>query len=57
MFVCFFPDSELDRIVWHKLGNYLVAPAAWQNYLQSQDAPDRAVDNLDFAKFQAIEDN
>jgi mitochondrial chaperone BCS1 len=56
MFECFFPNSELARVVSHKLGNYLVAPAAWQNYLQGQDSPDRAVDNLDFAKLQAIED-
>jgi hypothetical protein len=57
MFVCFFADSELNGIVGHKLGNYSVAPAAWQNYLQSQDALDRAVDNLDLAKLQAIDDN
>jgi mitochondrial chaperone BCS1 len=56
MFECFFPNSELTGIIGHKLGNYLVAPAAWQNYLQCQDNPDRAVDNLDFAKLQAIDE-
>jgi mitochondrial chaperone BCS1 len=56
MFECFFPNSELARFVSQKLGNYAVAPAAWQNYLQSQDNPDLAVDKLDFAQLQAIDD-
>jgi mitochondrial chaperone BCS1 len=57
MFECFFPNSELTGVVGHKLGNYLVAPAAWQNYLQGQDDPDLAVARLDFAKLQSIDDN
>ncbi len=56
MFECFFPNSELATAVADKLGNYLVAPAAWQNYLQSQDDADRAVENCNFAKLQAIDD-
>ncbi len=56
MFECFFPNSELALVVGHKLGDYLVAPAAWQNYLQGQDDAERAVDNCNFAKLQAIED-
>jgi mitochondrial chaperone BCS1 len=49
MFERFFPDAELAQIIGHKLGNYRVAPAAWQNYLQCQDNADRAFANCDFA--------
>jgi mitochondrial chaperone BCS1 len=56
MFRCFFPDAEgLATTLSEKLGNYHVAPAAWQNYLQSQDNPQSAVVNCDFAKLQAGE--
>ncbi len=57
MFECFFPDSNLATIVSHQLGRYLVAPAAWQNYLQGQDDARQAVDNCNFAKLQAIEED
>ncbi len=55
MFTCFFPDSDLAAVVSHKLGTDRVAPAAWQNYLQSQDSAERAVANCDFAMLQAID--
>ncbi len=56
MFECFFPHSELSRVVGHQLGNYLVAPAAWQNYLQGQDDAGRAVDDCNFAKLQVLDE-
>jgi mitochondrial chaperone BCS1 len=52
MFDCFFPNSELTAVVSQKLGNYQVAPAAWQNYLQCQDNAQQAIANCDFAELQ-----
>ena len=54
MFSCFFPDSQLAVETSHKLGNYQVSPAAWQNYLQCQDNAQAAVTNCDFAKLQVL---
>jgi mitochondrial chaperone BCS1 len=56
MFECFFPGSNLAEIVGQELGSYLVAPAAWQNYLQCQDDDRQAIDNCDFAALQVLED-
>jgi mitochondrial chaperone BCS1 len=55
MFDCFFPDSNLAETVAQELGSYLVAPAAWQNYLQCQDNDRQAIDNCDFATLQVLE--
>jgi mitochondrial chaperone BCS1 len=52
MFDCFFPNSELTAVVSQKLGNYQVAPAAWQNYLQCQDHAQQAIANCNFAELQ-----
>lgn len=56
MFECFFPNSDLATVVSRKLGHYQVAPATWQNYLQSQDSADLAAANCDFASLQVLED-
>jgi mitochondrial chaperone BCS1 len=56
MFDCFFPNSELTEFISQKLGNYQVAPAAWQNYLQCQDNAQQAIANCNFAKLQVIDD-
>jgi mitochondrial chaperone BCS1 len=55
MFECFFPDSNLAETVAQELGSYLVAPAAWQNYLQCQDNDRQAIDNCDFSALQVLE--
>jgi mitochondrial chaperone BCS1 len=49
MFLCFFPQPELAAAVSQQLGAYKVAPATWQNYLQSQDNAESAAKNCDFA--------
>jgi mitochondrial chaperone BCS1 len=56
MFNCFFPHPELAEIASQKLGSYLVAPAAWQNYLQCQDDAQQAIESCDFAKLQVLVD-
>ena len=56
MFNCFFPNPELAEIASQKLGSYLVAPAAWQNYLQCQDDAQQAIESCDFAKLQVLVD-
>ncbi len=56
MFDCFFPNSELTEFISQKLGNYQVAPAAWQNYLQCQDNAQQAIANCNFAKLQVVDD-
>jgi mitochondrial chaperone BCS1 len=52
MFDRFFADPELARQVAAKLGDFQVAPAVWQSYLQRQDRADRAA-GCDFAKLAA----
>jgi mitochondrial chaperone BCS1 len=52
MFLCFFPEPELAVSVSQKLGRYQVAPAAWQNYLQSQDDAESAVKHCQFEMLQ-----
>ena len=56
MFVCFFTDAELAGVVSQQLGNYRVAPAAWQNYLQCQDDAHTAVANCNFAQLQVLDE-
>jgi mitochondrial chaperone BCS1 len=55
MFVCFFGDVELAEVVSQQLGSYLVAPAAWQNYLQCQDDAHQAAANCNFAQLQVAD--
>ncbi|AFY95468.1 AAA family ATPase [Chamaesiphon minutus] len=55
MFGCFFPDSPLVANITAQLGSYRVSPAAWQNYLQSQDSAELAAKNCDFAELQVAD--
>jgi chaperone BCS1 len=56
MFLCFFPNPEFAAIISQKLGHYRVAPATWQNYLQSQDNAESAVENCNFENLQVLEE-
>jgi hypothetical protein len=46
----FFNNPELAQQVAAQLGDYQVAPAVWQSYLQRQDRAEEASKNCDFAK-------
>jgi hypothetical protein len=50
MFDRFFNNPELAQQVAAQLGDYQVAPAVWQSYLQRQDRAEEASKNCDFAK-------
>jgi mitochondrial chaperone BCS1 len=50
MFDRFFANPELAAQVAAKLGDFHVAPAVWQSYLQRQDQAEQAAINCDFAK-------
>jgi hypothetical protein len=50
MFDRLFDNSELAQQVGAKLGDYQVAPAVWQSYLQRQDRAEEASQNCDCAK-------
>jgi mitochondrial chaperone BCS1 len=52
MFLCFFPEPELAVSISQQLGHYQVAPAAWQNYLQSQDDAESAIKHCQFERLQ-----
>jgi mitochondrial chaperone BCS1 len=50
MFDRFFDNPELAQQVAVQLGDYQVAPAVWQSYLQRQDRAEEASKNCNFAK-------
>jgi mitochondrial chaperone BCS1 len=52
MFDRFFHNPELAAQVATKLGDFQVAPAVWQSYLQRQEKAEQALVNCDFALLQ-----
>jgi mitochondrial chaperone BCS1 len=50
MFDRFFADPVLAQQVAAQLGDFQVAPAVWQSYLQRQESAEQAANNCDFVK-------